>query len=436
VKLRHLAVGTAALMVALAGLSACGSDDDAPSAEAAGGSQKSGTLRVWLQVDAQNSWADQVSAATTAFNKKHPKVKVKVDYQQWPDHLTKLDAALAGSDAPDVVEFGNTETTKYMAAGALADISGLKGDFENSDTWLQTLEDSCTYDGKLYCVPYYAGSRGIIARQDMFKQAGINKAPETREEFEAALDKLQKKFGSDPNFSAFYIPGKYWYFAMSLVEDEGGTIAVKDGDQWKGALDSPEAIAGLKQFKEWVTEYSTASKTADESKQPNEFANSKSAMEYGNGWEWGVITGPDGNPKLDGKIMAFPLPGASGDGPVPTFLGGSDLAITAKSKQQDLAADWIAAFTSNQNMTDLATVAKVLPNTTSLSDLNADDPKVAPFAAASVNSWFVPTAENWASVEKANILQEMCQNIVTGKQSVEEAAADASQRITETLNGA
>ena len=58
---------------------------------------------------------------TATFKAQHPGVDVKIQYQTWSDHLTKFDAALAAGNAPDVIEMGNTEMTKYMAAGAFAD---------------------------------------------------------------------------------------------------------------------------------------------------------------------------------------------------------------------------------------------------------------------------------------------------------------------------
>src|SRR6185437_4267187 len=102
-----------------------------PAAAASTPAAASGTLTVWLQTDAQTGWPKEVAAAQAAFSAKYPGVKVDVQYQTWADHLTKLDAALAASP-PDVVELGNTETTKYMADGALADISADKSKFDNS----------------------------------------------------------------------------------------------------------------------------------------------------------------------------------------------------------------------------------------------------------------------------------------------------------------
>src|ERR671935_666962 len=82
------------------------------------GATKANVITVWLQVDAQSGWPDVVAAANQQFQSDHPGVTVDVQYQNWGDHLQKFDATLAGGNTPDVIEMGNTEMTKYMAAGA------------------------------------------------------------------------------------------------------------------------------------------------------------------------------------------------------------------------------------------------------------------------------------------------------------------------------
>ena len=77
-------------------------------------------ITVWLQVDAQSGWPDVVAAANKQFQADHPGATVNVQYQNWGDHLQKFDATLAGGGGADVIEMGNTEMTKYMAAGAFA----------------------------------------------------------------------------------------------------------------------------------------------------------------------------------------------------------------------------------------------------------------------------------------------------------------------------
>src|SRR6266508_2225169 len=120
---------------------------------------------------------------------------------------------MEGSTPPDVMELGNTLVSKYGAAGALQDLSGNHSQFENSQSWLQSLTESCTVDGKLVCAPYLAGSRAVIYRKSMFAKDGITATPTSMDELKAASDKLMSTFGSDKRFSALYFPGKYWYAA-------------------------------------------------------------------------------------------------------------------------------------------------------------------------------------------------------------------------------
>ena len=394
-------------------------------------------ITVWLQVDAQNGWPEAVAAANRQFQQQHPGVEVKVQYQSWGEHLTKFDASLAGGNAPDVKELGNTETVKYMAAGVLADLTSLKAQFPNSRTWLNGLTESVTFNGKLYGVPYYAGARAVIYRTDLYRQAGVStRAPQTLDRFVANGQKLMRRFGNDRSFSALYFPGKNWYASMSFVYDYGGRIARFRNNRWEGALDSPQAIAGLTKLKSVVLALSRASKTGDEAnpQQALVFSKGKVASFIGNGWEWPYsLDAKVGNPDLAGKIGAYPMPSHIRGRYMPTFLGGSDLVIPATSKNRQLAADWIKAFTDTASMTAIARAGNI-PNTTSLVSINAAKPTLAPFARAARYSWFVPAAKNWANVESANVLQNMLVSIFTGRSTVEAAAGRASRQITQILN--
>src|SRR3990170_1542863 len=148
----------------------------ATSATGASGGRSAETLTVWLQVDAQSGWPEVVAAANAQFKAANPGWDVDVQYQTWGTHLQKFDATLAGNSAPDVIEMGNTEMTKYMAAGAFQDLTSDKASFPNSATWLEGLAASGRFGGKLYGVPYYAGSRLLTHRTHVFRQAGGHKA--------------------------------------------------------------------------------------------------------------------------------------------------------------------------------------------------------------------------------------------------------------------
>lgn len=408
---------------------ACGGNSTSNTNNAA---NETGTLTIWLMNgSAPQSVVDGVNAD---FKSKYPNVTVNVEIQQWGDIGTKLDTAYGGSNPPDVVELGNTLVAKYAAAGALEDISGKKSSFDNSDTWLQSLTDSCTVNGKLYCVPYYAGSRAIIYRTDLFAAAGITAPPTSMDELMSDGQKLMSANSSDPNFSALYFPGKYWYAALPFVWDFGGDIAKQSGGKWQGTLNSSSSQQGLTTLAGLVSKLSRADKTGDEAKQDAAFAQGHIAMIIANGWEVGVITSATGgNPALASKLGAFPIPSHNAGQQAPVFLGGSDLGVAAKSPHKDLANAWIQTFTNQKNMTQMATVGGVIPNTTSL--LGLGQGLNAVFYNAAKNSKFVPNSENWANVENANVLPDMLVKIFTGQQAIPDATAAASTRITSILNG-
>ena len=421
---KHFGIGGLAAALTLA-LAACGNG-----AGTANGNGPA-TLTVWLMTgSAPQSIVDAVNAD---FKAKHSNVTVNVQLQQWSDVTTKLDTAFAGSNPPDVVELGNTLVAKYAAAGALQDLSSRRSSFENSSTWLKSLTESCTLNGKLYCAPYYAGSRAIIYRKDMFQAAGVQ-PPTTMDGLLQAGQALMSANKSDANFSALYFPGKYWYAALPFIWDFGGDVAVKQGSSWQGTLNTSSAQQGLSTLVTIVHDLSRADRTGDEAKQDQAFAQGHIAMIIANGWEVGVITDPkSGDPSLKDKLGVFPIPSHQAGQTAPVFLGGSDLGVAAKSKNQALADEWVRLLAGTKYQTQMATVGGVIPNTTSLLSV-INDPVAGVFAAAAKNSWFTPNAPNWANVESANVIPDMMVSILTGQSSVSSATSDASAKIAQILN--
>jgi N,N'-diacetylchitobiose transport system substrate-binding protein len=423
-KIRIIAAAILAVALAAAASTASGSTTGA----------KATKIVVWLQNDAESGWPEAVALANRTFKAQHPDVDVSVQYQTWGNHLQKFDAALAGGDAPDVIELGNSEMTKYMAAGAFKQLT--QSAFPNNKTWLTGLKASSMYNGKLYGVPYYAGCRAVIYRKDQYRGAGIKGTPATLTQFVAAGKKLMKKYGKDRGYSALYFPGKYWYAGMGFVYDYGGQIAVRKNGKWKGALNSPQALKGLTTLKATVHALSRANKTGDEAnpQQALVFAKGKVGSFLGNGWEWPYALDTKlGNPSLAGVMGAYPMPSHVKGRSMPTFIGGSDLGVPVTTKNTSLAVDWIKAFTNTAAESEIAKAGNIA-NTTKLLAFNASNPKLAPFARAAKSGWFVPTSPNWTNVENANVLQNMLVKIFTGRASVKAAATSASNQITRILN--
>ena len=378
------------------------------------------SLTVWLQVDAQTGWPGLVAAANQQFQHDHSGWTVNVQYQNWSDHLQKFNATLAANTVPDVIEMGNTEMTQYMAAGAFAPLD--KSQFDNSANWLKGLAKSGQYGGKVYGVPYYAGSRVATYRTDLFRKAGIKKLPTTLAQLTADAQKLAAKSSGNKGFSPVYFGGEDWYVAMAFVYDYGGEIAHTYKGKWVGSLNTPQAIAGLTAYKNFFLATDKAGKT-------NDSTNPTPYDVYAQG-KAGVIVGPSWYTccvgKFKGATSQFVLPGHKAGTPLPGFLGGSDLAVPATSKNQALGADWIKDFTSTQSEQGLRAKGNI-PNATNLLGNSVNE-------RAASRSWFVPTAKHWVDVENGNILKNMLGQILTGNLSVKQAAKSASDNITSVLN--
>ena len=377
-------------------------------------------ITVWLQVDAQSGWPNLVAAANQQFQAKHPGASVDVQYQTWPDHLGKFDATLAGGNEPDVIEMGNTEMTKYMAAGAFTNLNSQKGSFANSKHWLKGLAASGIYNGKTYGVPYYAGSRVVTYRSDLFRKAGA-RVPTSLAQFTADAKKLKKKGGR--GFSPVYIAGTDWYFAMSFVYDYGGQIASLKHGKWRGQLESKKSRAGIAAYKRFFNVASRGGKTAIEDRpQPYDvYSKGRAASIVGPAW-FSCCVGK----KYTKTTKQFVMPShVKGQG-MPGFLGGSDLAVPSGSNDKALATDWIRIFTSTASEKGLQAKGNI-PNATNLLGTSVNE-------RAAKRSWFVPTAKNWVNVENGNILRTMLGRILTGRASIASATSWADDNIETTLN--
>ncbi|MFI7060004.1 extracellular solute-binding protein [Kribbella sp. NPDC050124] len=417
-RFRSLAVAAVAAL-SLTAVAACGSsggDDSASSGPA--------TIDVWLMKGSVSD--DFLKRFQDDFAAKHTDIKLNVQIQEWNGIGPKIIAALASKDAPDVIEVGNTQVAQYSASGGVKDLTDKKADLKGDD-WIEGLAAPGNYEGKQYGVPYYAANRVVVYRKDLFQAAGIATPPKTREEWLAATAKLNT--GGN---QGIYLPGQNFYVLSGFIWDEGGDLAVKEGDTWKGALESPEAIKGM-EFYQQIQALGKGPKDSDEAKptQTDVFAQGKVAQMIAVPGAAELIA--QANPALKDKLGFFPIPGKTADKPGAVFTGGSDLIIPEASDAPDAAYTFIKELAGEQWQVDLAKTMKYVPNRTSLAAQVGSDEGTQAMAAGAANGKATPNSPNWAAVEAKNPIKEYQTKVLTGGDPVAAAkAADAI--ITEALN--
>ena len=436
----YLVIGAIGITAALA-LSACGGSGT-------GGGSKSTdqtigtpdgtgkTLTVWA-MDSDLS-PDTLDAINTEFTKQSG-AKVKLEVQPWADITTKVTTALATSEPPDVLDLGNTQIPGYAFNGGLLDLTPYKKELQQGNTWLEGLELPATFEGQLYGVPSFAGNRAVIYNKTLWAAAGVTEAPTTYEALIADLDKI-KAANPAKDFSAFYLPGQYWYAGMQWVWDAGGDIATLSNDKWTAGLGGSAAQQGLNDFKTFQNTYSSvASRTLDmdSPEQDKIFASGKTAAILSISSSIDSIQ--KDNPKLtSADLGVFPLPGKSGK-TQPVMLGGSDWGIAAKSQNPELALLWVK-IAASPDIQNTYVFAKDGWTPNSVEGVKAAQktglpPLTAGFFAAALNSKSTPAAANWAVIEGDLSINQFFSSIASGAKSPADAAEGFDSHIDSVLNG-
>ncbi|MFB4267124.1 extracellular solute-binding protein [Nonomuraea sp. GTA35] len=412
--MKHRILALAAVLT----LSACGTPAEEP--EASGPTK----LTVWIMDGSVTE--DLLKKFETEYEGAHQGIDLDIQIQAWDGIGERVTAALASTDAPDVIEVGNTQVAQYSASGGVTDLTAKVGDLKGAD-WLPGLAQPGNIDGKQYGIPWYAANRVVVYNKDLFASAGISKPPATRDEWLEVTKKLNK----DGN-QGIYLTGQTWYALAGFIWDEGGDLAIQEGGKWKGALDTPQALAGMDFYKQ-LQALGKGPKDADEANPPQHevFAQGKVAQ---------IIAVPgvaarvlEVDAKLKDKMGFFPIPGKTADKPGTVFTGGSDLIIPAASQRQEEAYELVKALAGEQFQTELAKAMSFVPNRTSLAGVLSGDEGTAAMAEAAANGRATPNTPNWAAVEATAVIKQYMTAVLTGADPAAEARK-VSESITTTLN--
>jgi N,N'-diacetylchitobiose transport system substrate-binding protein len=429
VRIKKTLSAAALATLALTTLAACG-DDGGTGSPSGDGGPETADIRVWINgADTPQEARDWLKKT---FEEQHEGSTLTIEEQEWDGLVERLTTALSSeSETPDVVEIGNTQAPTFTSAGAFSDLTDELDDLGGDDL-LPGFVEGATVDGQTYAVPYYAGSKYVFYRKDLLADAGLE-VPTTMDEFVDTAIALKKANAKPANFSGFWFPGQDWRNGVAFVWDAGGDLAVEGDGEWTGSLSSPESVAGLERAQTLFEQASGAPKDGNEADPQTPFCAGEVGMMSAPGWVMGLLTDEEtGCPDLAKQVGVFALPGSDGE-PAPVLLGGSDIAVAAKSPNQDLAKDVVALMLSDEYQTILAENG-LTPAKQSLAPLLGDDEFAQATIAAASNAKLTPAAPGWATVEGSRVLEDLFSAIAQGG-DVEELAAEADEQMNGQLNG-
>ncbi|MEV6695895.1 extracellular solute-binding protein [Streptomyces sp. NPDC051453] len=417
----RMAVPLAAL--ALATACAPGTSDNGSA-----GDDKSGTLRVWLFQEVNNQPKQKVvDEAVAAFEKSHKGADVKVEYIPVETRAEKIKAAFNDpKSAPDVIEYGNTDTAGYVKDGGLADVSKEFGAWAEAKDTDPTAEESVTVDGKIYGAPYFVGVRALYYRTDVFKDLKLD-VPTTQARLAATARKIHKK---RPDLYGLAVGGAYTYGAMPFIWSQGGELAEKKGGSYESAIDSPAARKGIEAYTSlFGGDNCPAAKCAGMGGNDTvtAFASGKAGMAIGGDFSHQAME--DG--KVKGKYAVVPLPGVNKGDIAPAFAGGNNIGVLKSTSHRTLAIDLMKSLASKKTQGELFDAMGFLPTYTDVRESVAKkEPFVAPFIKTlGAGAKFVPASPAWGQIDASLVLPSMFQEIVSGRKDVATASRDAAKKM-------
>ncbi|MFF3285846.1 ABC transporter substrate-binding protein [Streptomyces sp. NPDC003023] len=362
---------------------------------------------------------DYLSPLLDDWNSAHPGERVTL--VELPDSADETRAQMiselrSGSDRFDVLNIDVAWTSEFAAAGW---ISPLRRDRFPLESFLRPVVDTATFDGRLYAVPYVTNAGLLYYRKDVLDRAG-EKPPRTWAELARQARTLAPGHGLD-GYAGQFLP--YEGLTVNVAEavhSAGGSILRDDGD--RVTVDSAAAREALTFLADGVKEGWIPREALGYKEEESRQAFQDGRLLFLRNWPYVYTDASAEDSKVAGKFGVVPLPGP--DGPGTSVLGGSNLAVSAHSRNPASAADLIAYLTSERVQRQVLTEGSLPPVRAAL----YEDPELVrahpylPTLRQSVLS-AVPRPKSARYDQVSLAVQAVAQDVMAQRQTPEAAVA-------------
>lgn len=407
--MRHKVLAIAAASVLAVGLAGCSTGD----------AGADGDVTIKFQEQFTDAQSEAMKALVARFEEETPGIKVQLLRDNDSGFYDKLVTQITGGAGPDMVRVDPAKAPQYIASGWTLPLDDV---IDASEYFPAALEAVTKADGTLHGVPLDVDALALFYRTDLLEAAGLDAAPTTWDEFQAAAEAMTV----DGNYGAGLFAG-WGAFEFYPWLWQAGAEVLND-DQTEAVFNSPEAVSAL-QF--WVDLQKSAMPagmaTADEDAVKGPFIAGKLGMLTSGPWMIPSLKNAD----IDGTWAVAPLPAGKESA---TVLGGLDLLVLKNSKHPDETKQFLAWLMEDQNIGEYYSAIGGIPAKTSLFEdpKFADDPYVAQFKLVLEQARSRPAIAN--SIEVDDALTEALQAALAGTATPQEALDKAVQKANKALS--
>jgi multiple sugar transport system substrate-binding protein len=183
------------------------SSGSSSSSQAQSGNKQSGNLTMWIPGQITDDSKDAYTQVIKNFNKTYPNVTVDFTIIPWAQYNTKLNTALAGGTAPDVMGTGFGMLGPLVTNGSILQLDSYLNNWDGLTDISKNVFDAGKSEGKLYAI-LMPEVRLLVYRTDLFKKAGLDpsKPPKTLDEIKTYAQKLVQKQNGKVTVDGFTTP--------------------------------------------------------------------------------------------------------------------------------------------------------------------------------------------------------------------------------------
>ncbi|PZG17859.1 ABC transporter substrate-binding protein [Nonomuraea aridisoli] len=224
------------------------------------------------------------------------------------------------------------------------------------DRFLPPVVETALYKGKLWAVPYTSNAGLLYYRTDL-----VDKPPRTWAELRDQAREITKKHDIGGYAGQFLAYEGLTVNFSEAVQSAGGEIVSRDGGEV--TLDPATGGTALDFLIQGVREGWIPKESLNYKEEESRLAFQEGRLAFARNWPHAY--GP-AKAELGDKVAVTRLPGLNGPGS--STLGGANLAVSAFSKHQQTAQEFIRYFTSLENERRVLTEGSFPPVWTELYD--------------------------------------------------------------------
>lgn len=298
-------------------------------------------INVWLMQEHEHLIRNVI---LPEFNKYYPYIDVILTTTSWQFLWDKVVMFSKKKQGPDVLQIGNTWNGILAQMGALKDISDLVNKMGGTGIFVPAAARLCTFPQtiKVYSLPWYLDVRAFYYRRDIFEKNGINVHDlESISGLEKVCQKIHNYKLEGKTIAALGISGgkdaQLLHMVAPWIWNFNGEFL--SSDEKKIYFNQPKSLAGLEAFFNLVNKYCLPQTVLQSYESLIEsFARNGDCSIISSGpWLINTYLNPKHKAysKLSSNIVPVLTPG--GLSRRYTFLGGSNLAISAFSRHPEEA---------------------------------------------------------------------------------------------------